>query len=123
MRRCTLNPIGVHQIGSDSNSKVYEVHVREDGRHTCNCTGFVTKRNKFGGLSALGNPQINCKHLKRLLADGGCGWNSETGRVATYPTVCPDCQSPTEDYFAAPDVIDDEDLIAGLLATRDRMRS
>ena len=123
-KRCTLSPFGVHTIESDTTTKVYEAHVREDGKHTCNCTGFVTKRNKYGGYSALGNPEINCKHLKRILADQGCGWNSETGREQQYPNICPDCDSPTEDYFTAPAIINDEavdDAIANILATRERM--
>lgn len=125
-KRCTLSAYGVHPIGSDTSPKTYEVTIREDGTHTCNCPGFVTKRNKFGGYSALGNPEINCKHIKRLLAERGCGWNSETGTPALNSKVCPDCDSPTEDYFTAPAVINDEvieEAVAKMMATRERMRS
>lgn len=123
-KRCTNNNFGVHQVDSDTSTKVYEVIIREDGRHECNCTGFVTKRNKFGGKKALGNPEINCKHVKAFVNAHGCGWDSATGVAQAYPNICPLCDSATEDYTEVPDVIDDddvEDAIAKMLATRERM--
>lgn len=48
-------------------TKAYAVEIRDDGRNTCTCTGFVTKRNKLGGLKAVGDPQTYCKHIRREL--------------------------------------------------------
>lgn len=126
-KRCTMSPVGDHVVESDTTTKKYMVTVREDGRNTCNCTGFVTKRNKLGGLSALGQPECTCKHVKGILAGKGCGWNSETGKKQVYPFICPVCSCSTEDYTPpAPPKVDEEmlnDTMAGLLALRERMRT
>lgn len=126
-KRCVMSPVGTHEVESDSSTKIYEVVIREDGKNTCNCTGFVTKRNKLGGLVALGQPDCTCKHVKGIIAGKGCGWNSETGKPQKYPQMCPDCLSPVEDYTVpAPARVDEEmlnDTMAGLLALRERMRS
>lgn len=126
-KRCTLSPIGVHYVDSDTSNKTYEVTIRTDGKNTCNCTGFVTKRNKLGGLVALGQPDCTCKHVKGVLASHGCGWtdDQDDAAPAQYPRICPQCSSPSEEYDPpAPAKIDDEmlnDAMAGLLALRERM--
>lgn len=127
-KRCTLSPIGAHYVESDTSNKTYEVTIRADGKNTCNCIGFVTKRNKLGGLVALGMPDCTCKHIKSIVATAGCGWSDEHDAVAQqYPNVCPVCASTTEQYDPPlPAKLDDDmlnDAMAGLLSLRERMKS
>lgn len=120
-RRCTSTPFGRHIAASQNpktKNKRYDVLIDDRGKHTCTCVAFVMKRNKMGGLTAIGTAGLSCKHIDALLAvHGGCGWNSTTGEIPQFETVCPRCYNDTEFYDPRdPDDIDLDELMASFLA-------
>lgn len=122
-KRCTASPIGVHLMPSDSSNKDYRVEIFDHPTKgivgVCECMAYVMDRNRKGGKVSAG-AFGECKHISRKLADGGCGWNSETGETPTYPDVCPRCQSGLVDFtpLTGNDEVDVPDIIAKLKAMR-----
>jgi hypothetical protein len=117
-RRCTASAVGLHRLESfTSADKSYDVHIDTDGKNTCTCVAFVMKRNKLGGLTAIGTPDCTCKHIEAVLWTKGCGWDSDTGEEPQFEAVCPRCYNDTETYDPRdPNTIDLDELMADYLA-------
>lgn len=119
--RCTSSTaFGSHSVASHTEKKKkYSVTIDNFGNNTCTCIAFVMKRNKMGGLSAIGDPELTCKHIQALLAvRGGCGWSSLlVDEEAKFGKVCPRCYNDTEEYDTRnPEDVDLEELMADFLA-------
>lgn len=124
-RRCTSSPVGRHRVESMTQAnKKYDLTIDEFGKHTCSCPAFAFKRNKMGGLSALGQPGCSCKHVDAFIAvNNGCGWNSTTGETPQVVTICPRCFNDTEEYSTEdPSTVDLDDLMARYKALQQRLK-
>lgn len=125
-KRCTSAPIGVHKMQSDSDaSKVYIVDIGPptpsfpSGQSVCSCIAYAIDRNRKGGKNhgAWGD----CKHIRRRIAEGGCGWSSIDGVAQTFPNICPLCQDATVEYTPITGTEDVDEIITRLKALRDRV--
>lgn len=124
-RRCTSTPVGSYRVASETTAnKSYDLVIDEYGRNTCTCVAFAIKRNKLGGLDAIGTPECTCKHIRAMLETrGGCGWNSLTGETPEFETVCPRCYEDTEVYDPRdPEDVDLDELMADFLALSKKLK-
>jgi hypothetical protein len=125
--KCSDTAIGLfHCESMTDEGKFYDVVLEADGRNTCTCIAFVMKRNKLGGLSAIGTPACTCKHIQALQArNGGCGWTSESKEKQEYPNICPRCYAKAETYAydtRDPKTVDLDELMADFLALQKKLK-
>lgn len=123
--KCSDTALGLFHCESFTNhNKSYDVILDADGRNTCTCVAFVMKRNKMGGLSAIGDPNCTCKHIEALkVRNGGCGWTSESPDKHEYPNICPRCYAKTETYDTRdPETVDLDELMADFLALKKKLK-
>lgn len=95
-----------YEVPSGSSSKVYRVkmHPQTTPLPECNCTGFMTKRNKNanaigGGYAGAGAGLAKktfawCKHLEEVKTTV-CDWQQAPGEAT--PRSCPKCGEPVVD--------------------------
>ncbi len=124
-RRCTTSAVGMYHCESFTNhNKSYDVVIDSQGRDTCTCVAFVMKRNKLGGLSAIGTPECTCKHIRALKSEKrGCEWTSDTGATPEIETVCPNCYADTEEFDTRdPATVDLDELMADFLVLQKKLK-
>lgn len=126
-RKCSDTAVGIFHLESfdpKNKGKFYDVTLDVAGRNTCTCVAFMMKRNKLGGLKAIGTPDCTCKHIQALLAErGGCGWTSDAKEQHEYETVCPRCYANTEVYDTRdPETVDLDELMKDFLALKKKLK-
>lgn len=125
-RKCTKTASGwFHCESMTQKNKSYDVFLDPDkGKNTCTCIAFVMKRNKLGGLEAIGTPECTCKHIQALqAAKSGCGWTSDAPEKHEYPGICPRCFDDTEVYDQRdPETVDLDELMKDFLALKKKLK-
>lgn len=124
-RKCTKTAVGFfHCESMTTKNKSYDVYLDPEGRNTCTCVAFVMRRNKLGGLSAIGTPDCTCKHIQALQAQrSGCGWTSDSEEQHEYDAICPRCFDNTEVYDTRdPETVDLDELMKDFLALQKKLK-
>lgn len=120
-RRCTMTAFGMHHMQSDSNSNNdYLVQIEPNSDPVCTCVNFAITRNKW---KKEGKTGYQCKHIKRALEKRACDWSTESSDERyKYPTVCPKCHAPTEEYYESPKNVTDEDIESTIASMRQQLK-